>query len=145
MQQPITHTLTDLKTAAKAPSSAPCCPLHQALPQQQRQRRHSQSQQARASSMVNMAAAVLEKLPVVPDAQGRFGKFGGRYVPETLIFALTELEQAYQSATEDPEFQVCNLNILTTARQRPFLQTFSDEQSQSEHHQGCCRPSLPES
>ena len=55
--------------------------------------------------MVNMAAAVLEKLPTVPDAQGRFGKFGGRYVPETLIFALTELEEAYKTATEDPEFQ----------------------------------------
>ena len=54
------------------------------------------------------SAAVLEKLPAVPDAQGRFGKFGGRYVPETLIFALEELQQAYTEATEDPEFQVPN-------------------------------------
>lgn len=90
--------------------------------------------------MVNMAAAVLEKLPVVPDAQGRFGKFGGRYVPETLIFALTELEQAYQSATEDPEFQVC-CYILKTGRQWPFQHL---RQPHPEHGHDCCRLSLPE-
>ncbi len=34
----------------------------------------------------------------------RFGKYGGRYVPETLIPALDELEQAYERYREDPEF-----------------------------------------
>ncbi len=33
-------------------------------------------------------------MPLLPDKQGRFGKFGGRYVPETLMPALLELEQA---------------------------------------------------
>lgn len=42
-----------------------------------------------------------------PDATGRFGKFGGKYVPETLIVALTELEQAYAEALKDPSFTVC--------------------------------------
>ena len=41
----------------------------------------------------------------VPDAQGRFGAFGGRYVPETLMHALRELTECYDAARADPEFQ----------------------------------------
>ena len=40
----------------------------------------------------------------LPDARGRYGRFGGRYVPETLIPALDELEQAYEAAKRDPAF-----------------------------------------
>ncbi len=41
----------------------------------------------------------------VPDRHGRFGRFGGRYVPETLIPALVELERAYQElVVHDPAF-----------------------------------------
>jgi tryptophan synthase beta chain len=40
----------------------------------------------------------------VPDAYGRFGKFGGRYVPETLMNALIELEEAYRRYSQDPDF-----------------------------------------
>ncbi len=43
-------------------------------------------------------------LSAVPDLRGRFGKFGRRYVPETLMFALDELAQAYEDAKKDPEF-----------------------------------------
>ncbi|GBF04288.1 tryptophan synthase subunit beta [Deinococcus aerius] len=39
-----------------------------------------------------------------PDGRGRYGRFGGRYVPETLIPALDELERAYHAAKADPEF-----------------------------------------
>jgi tryptophan synthase beta chain len=39
-----------------------------------------------------------------PDARGRYGDFGGRYVPETLVPALLELEQAWRSARADPAF-----------------------------------------
>ncbi|ADV67498.1 tryptophan synthase subunit beta [Deinococcus maricopensis] len=39
-----------------------------------------------------------------PDARGRYGRFGGRYVPETLIPALDELERAYTEAKNDPEY-----------------------------------------
>ncbi|MGE5595950.1 MAG: tryptophan synthase subunit beta, partial [Hyphomicrobiales bacterium] len=35
----------------------------------------------------------------------RFGEFGGRYVPETLAGAHEELEEAYEAARKDPEFQ----------------------------------------
>jgi hypothetical protein len=41
-----------------------------------------------------------------PDAAGRFGKYGGKYVPETLTPALAELETAYKQAMADPAFQV---------------------------------------
>ena len=41
----------------------------------------------------------------VPDARGRFGRFCGRYVPETLVPALEELEAAYDAARRDPSFQ----------------------------------------
>ena len=39
-----------------------------------------------------------------PDPKGRFGEFGGKYVPETLIPALTELEESYHQIRREPEF-----------------------------------------
>lgn len=39
-----------------------------------------------------------------PDARGRFGSYGGQFVPETLMHALQELEQAYTEAKTDPKF-----------------------------------------
>ncbi len=41
----------------------------------------------------------------LPDAQGHFGPYGGRYVPETLMHPLQELEAEYFRAQHDPEFQ----------------------------------------
>lgn len=40
-----------------------------------------------------------------PDALGRFGKFGGKYVPETLMPALAELEQCFHQYRNDPDYQ----------------------------------------
>ncbi|CAD5329200.1 unnamed protein product [Arabidopsis thaliana] len=40
-----------------------------------------------------------------PDSFGRFGKFGGKYVPETLMHALSELETAFYSLATDEDFQ----------------------------------------
>src|SRR5947208_526740 len=39
-----------------------------------------------------------------PDRDGRFGPYGGRYVPETLMSALDELEREYRAARADAEF-----------------------------------------
>ena len=41
----------------------------------------------------------------LPDTGGHFGPYGGRFVPETLMSPLEELEQAYRQACADPEFQ----------------------------------------
>ena len=43
--------------------------------------------------------------PLVPDVRGRFGPYGGRYVPETLMHALDELTQQYELARQDAAFQ----------------------------------------
>jgi len=49
-----------------------------------------------------MSAVAQENLP---DAKGRFGPYGGRFVPETLMHPLQELEREYFRAQHDPEFQ----------------------------------------
>jgi tryptophan synthase beta chain len=49
-----------------------------------------------------MSAVIAENLP---DAQGRFGPYGGRYVPETLMHPLQQLEEEYFRAQHDPQFQ----------------------------------------
>jgi tryptophan synthase beta chain len=41
----------------------------------------------------------------IPDAQGHFGPYGGRFVPETLMHPLQELEAEYLRSQDDPEFQ----------------------------------------
>ncbi len=49
----------------------------------------------------------------------RFGRFGGAYVPETLVPALTELEAAWRSARRDPAFQREHRRLRTTLAGRP--------------------------
>jgi tryptophan synthase beta chain len=44
-------------------------------------------------------------MSTIPDQRGRFGQYGGRYVPETLMPAILELEQAYLKARKDRRFQ----------------------------------------
>jgi tryptophan synthase beta chain len=44
-------------------------------------------------------------MKTLPDAQGRFGRFGGRFVPEVLMAPLIELEKAYAAACRDRKFQ----------------------------------------
>ncbi len=46
-----------------------------------------------------------DTLAARPDALGRFGRFGGKYVPETLMPALTELEADFYQYKDDPDFQ----------------------------------------
>lgn len=49
--------------------------------------------------------SAIDESPVAPRVPDRFGAFGGRYVPETLIAALDELEEARSRAASDPGFQ----------------------------------------
>ena len=57
----------------------------------------------------------------LPNTRGRFGEFGGRYVPETLIPALDELTEAYNAAANDAEFQAEFEHYLKTFVGRPSL------------------------
>src|SRR3954471_21051014 len=50
---------------------------------------------------------------------GRFGPWGGRYVPETLMAALEELEREYESAKKDPRFKARLNELLKTYAGRP--------------------------
>ncbi len=49
--------------------------------------------------------AARTRTPRLPDRQGHFGRFGGRFVPETLMAPLIELERAYKAARRDRQFQ----------------------------------------
>jgi tryptophan synthase beta chain len=62
---------------------------------------------------LNVSFAGLNPWKTLPDRRGRFGPFGGRFVPETVIPALDELESAYQEALQDPAFHE-ELGLLLT-------------------------------
>ena len=55
----------------------------------------------------------------LPDPRGRFGDFGGQFVPETLMAALAELETAYNQVKNDPAFQQELARLLTHYTGRP--------------------------
>src|SRR5476651_1741561 len=70
-----------------------------------------------------MSTVASEKLP---DAQGHFGPYGGRYVPETLMHPLQELEAEYFRAQHDPEFQRELSYYLTEFAGRPTPLYFAE-------------------
>ncbi|MBI4229161.1 MAG: tryptophan synthase subunit beta [Deltaproteobacteria bacterium] len=62
----------------------------------------------------------------LPDEMGHFGKFGGRYVSETLMPALLELERAYLQIKDDPKFKYELNYYLTEYAGRPTPLYFAD-------------------
>ena len=62
----------------------------------------------------------------VPDKRGRFGLYGGRYVPETLIPALLELEREYAKAAKDRRFQAEFADYLKQYVGRPTPLYFAE-------------------
>ncbi|CAN5586279.1 tryptophan synthase subunit beta [soil metagenome] len=65
-----------------------------------------------------MSAAVSD-LTSLPDAHGHFGQYGGKFVPETLVSALDELEREYAKAKDDPEFRKEFSGLLSDFCGRP--------------------------
>ena len=63
---------------------------------------------------------------VWPDARGRFGEFGGKFVPATLMAALEELEEAYGAAMVDEEFQQGLSSLLHHYAGRPTSLYFAE-------------------
>ncbi|MCL2762362.1 MAG: tryptophan synthase subunit beta [Treponema sp.] len=59
--------------------------------------------------------------------KGRFGEYGGQYVPETLMSNLHELEKAYLHYKDDPEFQTELLDLLKNYAGRPSLLYFAQK------------------
>ncbi|AQX53921.1 tryptophan synthase subunit beta [Priestia flexa] len=61
-----------------------------------------------------------------PDEFGRFGEFGGKYVPETLMKPLEEVEKALDEAMQDPAFKEEYLFLLKNYSGRPTALTYAD-------------------
>ena len=59
--------------------------------------------------------------------KGRFGEFGGQYVPETLMNAVNELEAAYDKYSKDPEFQKELSDLLKNYAGRPSMIYYADK------------------
>jgi tryptophan synthase beta chain len=71
-------------------------------------------------------ASLRNDFSAMPDAQGRFGAYGGRYVAETLMPAVLELDQAYAEARADPAFQAELAGFLKTYVGRPSPLYFAE-------------------
>lgn len=67
----------------------------------------------------------------VPDERGYFGKFGGRFVPETLMPALDELTSAYYEAMADSAFQARLAHLQRTFTGRPTPITYAERLSKA--------------
>ena len=67
-----------------------------------------------------------DPISAVPNSSGRFGEFGGRYVPETLTHALDELAEEYNQAMNDPEFQSQLNGLFNTFVGRPSPLYFAE-------------------
>lgn len=66
-----------------------------------------------------------EKLYSYPDLKGKFGIYGGKYVPETLMNAIAELESMYLQMKDNPEFLSELEDLLTEYNGRPTPLTFA--------------------
>ena len=68
-----------------------------------------------------------DAIAALPDKTGHFGRYGGKFVPETLVPALTELEDAYLKAKNDPAFQKELNDLLQEYSGRPTPLTFANQ------------------
>ena len=68
----------------------------------------------------------MTKMHNLPDELGRFGEYGGRFVPETLMPAIYELETAYRDSQADEQFQAELASLLTTFAGRPTELYFAE-------------------
>ena len=68
-----------------------------------------------------------DSIAALPDKTGHFGRYGGKFVPEILVPALTELEDAYLKAKSDPAFQKELNDLLQEYSGRPTPLTFANQ------------------
>lgn len=66
----------------------------------------------------------------LPDEKGRFGKYGGMYVPETLMYPLQQLAEAYEAAKSDKSFQAQLDKLLRDYAGRPTPLYFAERLSE---------------
>ncbi|MCA3701393.1 MAG: tryptophan synthase subunit beta [Brevundimonas sp.] len=78
--------------------------------------------------------AIIPNQYAMPDAEGRFGPYGGRFVAETLMPLVLELNQAYEATKADPSFQAELDDFLTHYVGRPSPLYFAERLTA--HHGG---------
>ena len=64
------------------------------------------------------------------NAKGRFGIHGGQYIPETLMNAVIELEEAYNHYKDDPQFQAELTELLNEYAGRPSRLYYAEKYDQ---------------
>ena len=83
-----------------------------------------------ASAPASPVSASAGPISAVPDVRGRFGEYGRRYVPETLMYALEQLTEAWEEAKADPEFHRQLNDLLTHFVGRPNPLYFAERLTQ---------------
>ena len=67
-----------------------------------------------------------QKMIEMTNPNGRFGEYGGQYMPETLMNAVNELEEAYNKYSKDPEFQRELADLLKNYANRPSMLYYAE-------------------
>lgn len=106
----------------------------------QRAQRAALNVRAAAMAEAPEAAEAQNKAFQRPDPTGRYGRFGGRYVPETLIVALDELEAEYAKARQDPAFQVRGEKGRGAGRKRMASASACRRARDAPRHEGLSQP-----
>ena len=83
-----------------------------------------------AGEMDNVSADQRNSYRTGPNEHGFFGQFGGRFVAETLMPLILDLEQAYTDAKADPEFQSTLDSLLTHYGGRPSPLYFAERMTE---------------
>lgn len=87
---------------------------------EQKSQVHAQANAA-AGTAATQATPQAAPQTATPHKKGRFGAFGGQYIPETLMYAVQELDNAYTTYKNDPAFNAELHNLLNNYAGRPSL------------------------
>jgi tryptophan synthase beta chain len=114
-----------------APHAHPDPPVgrHRLRPSPSAELPHQQPHQQPQPQPQPQPQAAPQAHPAPPVHKGRFGEYGGQYIPETLMGELGELEAAYLQATEDEAFQIELKSLLNNYAGRPSLLYYAEKMS----------------
>lgn len=83
-----------------------------------------------AAAQAPQAASQAASQAATPHKKGRFGAFGGQYIPETLMYAVQELDNAYTTYKNDPAFNAELHNLLNNYAGRPSLLYYAQKMTE---------------
>ncbi|MDR0500159.1 MAG: tryptophan synthase subunit beta [Coriobacteriales bacterium] len=86
--------------------------------------------EAPSSASNNTPTATRYTPTAAKNQKGRFGEFGGQYIPETLVSELIQLELAYEQASKDIQFKQELATLLNTYANRPSLLYFAKKMTE---------------